>query len=82
MPKTRVVLFEAAESVKYGLPFDDALAAITLNAARILGLDETIGSIEQGKDADLSLFNGDPFEYTTHSIATVIRGEVVDQTIR
>lgn len=82
VPKTRVVLFEAAESVKYGLPFADALAAITLDAARVIGMDTSIGSIEPGKDGDLALFDGDPFEYTTHSLATVVRGVVADRTRR
>ncbi|MBK7875379.1 MAG: amidohydrolase family protein [Planctomycetes bacterium] len=77
VPKTRVVLYEAAVAAASGLGFDGALRAITLDAARILGLEKRLGSLEVGKDGDLALYDGDPFEYTTHCIATVIEGVVV-----
>lgn len=77
VPKTRIVLFEAAVAVANGLKFEDALAALTIDAARILGVADRVGSIEAGKDADLALFDGDPFEYTTHCTGTVIDGKVV-----
>jgi imidazolonepropionase-like amidohydrolase len=80
VPKTRVILFEAAIAAANGLTFDEALGAITLNAARILGVDKRVGSLEVGKDGDLALYDGDPFEYTTHCIATVIDGQVVNQS--
>jgi imidazolonepropionase-like amidohydrolase len=79
VPKSRVVLFEAAIAASHGLPADQALAAITFNAARILGLDHRLGSIEPGKDADLALFDGDPFEYTTHCTGTVVSGALVHE---
>lgn len=79
VPKSRVVLFEAAIAAGHGLPFDQALASITFNAARILGLDHRIGSIESGKDADLALFDGDPFEYTSHCTGTVVSGVLVHE---
>ena len=82
VPKTRVVLFEAAMAAAYGLPFDKALSAITIDAAQILGIDDRVGSLEVGKDADLSLFDGDPFEYVTHCTGVVIDGEVVSDTSR
>jgi imidazolonepropionase-like amidohydrolase len=75
VPKVRVVLFEAAIACKQGLAFPDALRAITLDAARVLGLERRIGSLEVGKDADLALYDGDPFEYTSHCVATIIDGE-------
>lgn len=77
VPKTRVVLYEAAVGAAGGLGFDAALRAITLDAARILALEQRLGSLEVGKDGDLALYDGDPFEYTTHCIATVIEGTVV-----
>jgi imidazolonepropionase-like amidohydrolase len=77
VPKTRVVLFEAAVAAAHGLGFDRALAAVTRDAATILGIDDRIGTIEVGKDGDLALFNGDPFEYTTHCVGTVIGGDLV-----
>lgn len=82
VPKTRVVLFEAAVAVASGLDRERALAAITIDAARILGLDHRIGSITPGKDADLVLFEGDPFEYTTRVCAVLIEGEVVSDSCR
>jgi imidazolonepropionase-like amidohydrolase len=79
VPKTRVVLFEAAEAAAYGLTFEEALAAITIGAARLLGIDKRVGSIEPGKDGDLALYDGDPFAWTSHCVATVIQGEVVSE---
>ena len=77
VPKTRVVLYEAAIAAAHGLGPDAALQAMTLDAATILGLQARLGSLEVGKDGDLALYDGDPFEYTSHCIATVIEGEVV-----
>lgn len=77
VPKVRVVLFEAAIAAAYGLGFDRALQAITITPAKMLGVDDRVGSIEVGKDGDLALFDGDPFEYTTHCIGTIIEGQVV-----
>jgi imidazolonepropionase-like amidohydrolase len=77
VPKTRVVLFEAALAAANGLSFTDALATITIDAARILGIANRVGSLEAGKDADLALFDGDPFEYTTHVTTVIINGQVV-----
>jgi imidazolonepropionase-like amidohydrolase len=82
VPKTRVVLWEAAIALAYGLPFDAALGSITLQAARILGIDDRVGSLEAGKDGDLVLFDGDPFEHATRVIAVVIEGEVVSDVAR
>ena len=82
VPKIRVLPFEAAIAAAHGLGFERALAAVTLDAARLLGVDGRIGSLEPGKDADLALWDGDPFEYTTHEIATVVDGEVVSRTVR
>lgn len=81
VPKTRVVLFEAGTAAAYGLGFERALAAVTLDAARLLGLDARLGSIEVGKDGDLALYDGDPFEYTSHCVGTVIEGEVVSRDV-
>ena len=77
VPKTRVVLFEAASAANHGLKPEDALAAITLDAARLLGIADRVGSLAPGKDADLALFDGDPFEYTTHCVGVVINGEAL-----
>ncbi len=82
VPKTRVVLFEAAVLLQHGLSFDEALSLITINAARILRLEDRIGSIEKGKDGDLSLYDGDPFEYTTHAVGTIVGGRLVSDIMR
>ncbi len=77
VPKTRVVLFEAAQATTYGLDDQRALATITIDAARLLGVGDRVGSLEVGKDGDLALFDDDPFEYTSHCIGTVIDGHLV-----
>jgi imidazolonepropionase-like amidohydrolase len=82
VPKTRVVLFEAALTVAYGLTFEEALSTITIDAARVIGWDNRLGSIKVGKDADLAMYDGDPFEYTTHCVGTMINGKVVSNVIR
>jgi imidazolonepropionase-like amidohydrolase len=82
VPKTRVVLFEAAAAAGRGLAFDRALAAITIDAARLLGVDQRVGSLVAGKDGDVALFDGDPFEYTTRVTGVVIDGQVVSDAAR
>ena len=82
VPKTRVILFEAAILLQHGLNFDEALSLITLDAARILGLEERMGSLEKGKDGNLALYDGDPFEYTTRAAGTIIDGKLVSDIKR
>lgn len=82
VPKTRVILFEAAIAAANGLTFDQALAAITINAARIIGVANRVGSLETGKDGDIALYDGDPFEYTSHCVGTVIEGRQVSSEVR
>ena len=78
VPKTRVVLFEAAVAAANGLSEQQALAAITIDAAKLLGIQKRTGSLETGKDADLALYDGDPLEYTTHCIGVIVSGVVTD----
>jgi len=80
VPKTRVVLFEAGVAAANGLAWNDALASITIDAARVIGMEQRIGSLEVGKDGDVALFDGDPFEYASHSVGVVIGGTVISQT--
>ncbi|HEY7767134.1 amidohydrolase family protein, partial [Longimicrobium sp.] len=82
VPKTRVVLFEAAIAAANGMAFEDALRTITIDAARVIGLGDRVGSLERGKDGDVAVFDGDPFEYTSHVCAVVIEGQVVSETCR
>lgn len=74
VPKTRVVLFEAAVAAGHGLPQTGALRALTVDAARLLGLSERIGSLRIEMDADLALFDGDPLEYTSHCVGVLVDG--------
>lgn len=81
-PKTRVLLMEAAMAAGYGLPFERTLRAITLDPAVILGVAHRVGSLEVGKDGDLVLFDGDPFEFTSRVCGVLIQGEIVSETCR
>jgi imidazolonepropionase-like amidohydrolase len=80
VPKVRVVLWEAAIAATNGLGSERAIEALTLGAARILGIDDKTGSLEPGKSADLVVFDGDPFEYASHVCAVVVGGTVVSRT--
>jgi hypothetical protein len=68
---------EAAYAVRGGLSDEAALAAITIDAARILGVDDRIGSVEVGKDADFAIADGDILHYMTHVRWTIVNGRVV-----
>lgn len=82
VPKNRVVLFEAGVLLGYGVNQAQALEMITLGPARILGIDDRVGSLEPGKHGDLALFDGDPFEYTSHVVGAVVEGRHVSDTVR
>ncbi|MDE7185498.1 MAG: amidohydrolase [Lachnospiraceae bacterium] len=64
-------------SVKHGLALEDGFKALTINAAKICGVADRIGSIEPGKDADLAVYDGNPMEIFTHTMMTIIDGEIV-----
>ncbi|MDR3591891.1 MAG: amidohydrolase [Negativicutes bacterium] len=70
---------EAALAVREGLPPETAWRAITLNAAEIIGVADRVGSIEPGKDADLVIFNGDPFAIATRVEKVFVNGAPVFQ---
>tara|TARA_R110002096_G_scaffold237751_1_gene428587 strand:- start:33611 stop:34804 length:1194 start_codon:yes stop_codon:yes gene_type:complete len=74
VPKTRVVLFEAGVAVGNGLDHDVAVQKLTIDAAKMLDIDKRVGSLEKGKDADVVLYDGDPFEYTSHVTNVIING--------
>ena len=65
-----------------GLPWDDALRAITLSPAEIYGVADQVGSIEAGKDADIVIWPGDPLELTSYAEQVFIKGESVDMVSR
>jgi imidazolonepropionase-like amidohydrolase len=72
----------AGNAVAYGLPWEAALAAMTLNPARIWGIADRLGSIEPGKDADLVIWDGDPLEVTTFADQVLIRGREIPMESR
>jgi len=82
VPKTRVVLFEAGVAAANGLSVEQSLFTVTIGAAKILGIANRVGSIEAGKDGDLALFDGDPFEYTSHVVGVMINGQIVSQEVK
>jgi imidazolonepropionase-like amidohydrolase len=79
--QTRNLMFNAGTTVAYGLTKEEALQAITLNAAKIAGIDSTYGSIEQGKSASLIISNGDVLDMRTNVLTNAfINGEAVTLT--
>ena len=71
--------FQAGTAVAYGLTKEQALKAITLNAAKILGIDKTTGSIELGKDATLFISTGDAFDMRTNNLERAfIKGKNIE----
>lgn len=74
----RTLPYEAAQAVPFGLPREEALLAITLRPAQILGIDDRYGSIEVGKAANLIVTDGDPLEIQTHVQRVIIGGAPID----
>ena len=73
----RRLYIEAGKMRRYaGMTDLDALKTITLNPAKMLGLDPFLGSIEEGKDADLAIFDGDPLSAMSRCDLTIIEGEI------
>jgi imidazolonepropionase-like amidohydrolase len=75
---SRNLPYQAAQAVAFGLPHDDALKAITRNAAEIWGIADQIGTIEEGKWADLLVTDGDPLEARTQVKQVFIKGKTID----
>lgn len=64
-------------AVKAGLPMEEGYKAMTAYAASICGVEDRMGSLEQGKDADIAIFDGNPMEVFTRTLYTIIDGEIV-----
>ena len=71
------LIYQAALAVKEGLDPETALRAVTINPARVLGLDHRIGSLEAGKDADVVLWSGDPLDVMQRALTVWIGGREV-----
>ena len=67
----------AGLAVKSGLAMEEGYRAITINAARICGVEKRVGSLEVGKDADIAVFSGNPMEVFTRTLYTIIDGRIV-----
>ena len=73
----RHLYHEAAKTVRYGnMPIDNALQTVTRNPARELGIDDRLGTLEVGKDADLAIYNGHPLSAYARCEMTLIEGEI------
>ena len=70
----RYLIHEAARAVRYGLPEEEAYRSVTLHPAWILGIDDRVGSLEPGKDADFVLFDGPPLLVRSHVARVWIDG--------
>ncbi|MFZ5918852.1 MAG: amidohydrolase [Chloroflexota bacterium] len=79
MSAVKYLPINAALAVREGMPEEEALKAITINAAEIIGVAERVGSLEVGKDADLVVFDGHPFDYRTVTELVLIDGQVAYQ---
>lgn len=77
MSAVRYLAINAALAVREGMPEEEALKAITINAAEIIGVQERVGSLEPGKDADVVIFSGHPFDYRSVAEQVFIEGELV-----
>lgn len=71
--------YQAAVLVRQGIPVADAVRAVTIHPARILGLEHRLGSIEKGKDANIAVFTGDPFDVRSWVDRVFIEGKEVYQ---
>ena len=67
----------AGLAVKYGMKQEKALEAITINPAKVLGIDDRVGCIEVGKDADIVIWDGNPLEIQSNVLYTIIDGKIV-----
>jgi imidazolonepropionase-like amidohydrolase len=68
---------DAGTAVAYGLSWDEALRAITLAPAEVFGAADRVGSLQAGRDANVVVWSGDPFEFTTRAVAVLVHGRPV-----
>ncbi len=76
MSAVKYLTINAALAAREGMPEEDALKAITINAARVIGVDDRVGSLEVGKDADVVVFSGHPFDYRSVAELVLVDGQV------
>ena len=73
---------QAGIAVREGLSEETAFRSITRYAAEIVGISDRVGTLEAGKDADIAVFDGHPFDYKTHCVLTLINGKIVHDSRR
>lgn len=78
----RNVRFEAGVAVAFGMSWDEALRAVTLNPAEALGVADRIGSLQAGREANVVIWSGDPFEPMTKAEHVLVRGVDVKRPSR
>jgi imidazolonepropionase-like amidohydrolase len=78
----RNIKYEAGNAVAYGMSYDDALRAITLTPAELFGLSDHIGSLQTGRDANLVVWSGDPFEFSSQAEHVLIKGREIKEKSR
>lgn len=78
----RNLKYDAGVAVAYGMSWDDALRAITLSPAEVFGVANRLGSLQPGRDANVVVWSGDPFEFATRVEHVLIRGREVEQPSR
>jgi imidazolonepropionase-like amidohydrolase len=78
----RNVRFEAGNAVAYGMTWDDALRAVTLTPAEVFGVSDRVGSLQVGRDGDVVVWTGDPFEFASQPEHVFIRGQEIVQPSR
>jgi len=78
----RNIKYEAGSAVAYGMNYDDALRSITLTPAELFGLSDRIGSLQAGRDANVVVWSGDPFEFSSQAEHVFIHGREVKEPSR
>jgi imidazolonepropionase-like amidohydrolase len=78
----RNIKYQAGNAVAYGMSYDDALRAVTLTPAEAFGLSDRIGSLQAGRDANLVIWSGDPFEFSTQAEHVFIKGREIKEKSR
>jgi imidazolonepropionase-like amidohydrolase len=72
----------AGNAVAYGLSWDDALQAVTMAPAEILGVSANVGTLQPGRDANVVVWDGDPFEFSTRALRVLVHGREIHQPSR
>jgi imidazolonepropionase-like amidohydrolase len=78
----RNLKYEAGNAVAYGMSYDDALRAVTLTPAELFGLSDKVGSLQAGRDANIVIWSGDPFEFSTQVEHVFIKGREIKEKSR